>query len=98
MTEQAWTHEQIVLFNRFRAQGISRLTIARRLGLGIEQVNERFAAEQPISRRMQATIDGAPLLEERDRLMSLPRTLTESQFGDPLPGRSALDRYTCGND
>lgn len=41
------------------------------------------------------TVHGRPsaeLLEERDRLLSLPRDTTAELMGDPLPGRSALDR------
>lgn len=32
------------------------------------------------------------LLAERDRLSNMPKTLSQHFFGDPMPGRSALDR------
>ena len=34
----------------------------------------------------------AVVAAERDMAMSLPQTLTASIMGDPMPGRSALDR------
>lgn len=45
----------------------------------------------------QPTQYGRPtpeMLAERDYLFSLPRTITADLCGDPLPGRSALERRT----
>ncbi len=36
------------------------------------------------------------VIAERDRVMAAPREMSAIAFGDPLPGRSALDRRNGG--
>lgn len=41
---------------------------------------------------MDRTVPPADVLAERARALSQPRTITAAVFGDPPPGRSALDK------
>ena len=47
-----------------------------------------------IERGHSSVIVPPEALEERDRVLNAPRTLVAELMGDPLPGRSALDRMT----
>lgn len=55
----------------------------------INEYQRSFRAVGLVTIHCRPSVD---LLEERDRLLSLPRPLTAELMGDPLPGRSALDR------
>lgn len=49
------------------------------------------------AKRDEVSVPDAPALEARAALLADRRDLTGRVFGDPLPGRSALDRRRAGH-
>lgn len=88
-----WTPKRIAVLRHFAAQGLRPDQIARHIsGVTAQQVEHKLSSFclSEYARRRRAEEDAR--LAERDRVLSQPRTLTAELCGDPLPGRSALDR------
>jgi hypothetical protein len=79
-----------------RAEDYHDLTIAKALNLTEAQVRYKFTDEAHAQRACRERIHLHAALTQRDALFAIPRSLTASVMGDPLPGRSALDKLRAG--
>jgi hypothetical protein len=89
---QIWTMRRWERAQELRAKGFSDASIASDLGLTKTQVAHKFSNEAHAHRASREKRQVEGVLIERDALFATPRTLTELVCGDPLPGRSALDK------
>lgn len=89
-----WTPELWERAQRLRAEGRSLSVIARECGVTPHQVQWKFQNEDYRHRTAAARLSEAAVAVDRERRLaaSLRMTLTQSVFGDPPPGYSALDR------
>ena len=92
-----WTVEEDAQLLRLRAEGKTFLTIAHRLGRRQRSCAEHYAllCGEPASGDYGGVRHEPPpsILAERDACLSYGHvSLTAAICGDPLPGRSALDR------
>jgi hypothetical protein len=99
-----WSAEDLALAQLLREQKLTYSEIGKRIGRVPGAVRDKLiaAAEQnwrlehgtpPAPGSPVRTIDIPPEVQhERDRALAAPRDLTAILLGDPLPGRSALDR------
>ncbi len=89
---QIWSPEKWQRAQEMRAADYHDVTIAKELGFTEAQVRYKFtndaAAHRPSLDRQQLRA----VLNERDALFAKPRALTAVLLGDPLPGRSMLDK------
>lgn len=93
-----WRDDDWVRAKRMRRGGMSYRHIAEALHISEDRVKMKFANDaaklrmergEPV--RKNGVVPNSVLLE-RDRAKARPITLTAEIFGDPLPGRSALDK------
>ena len=66
-----------------------------------ERAQRALVRETVAAAREGGTYRGPPrppeeVIAERDHAIAAPRSLSAIAFGDPLPGRSALDRRGAG--
>ncbi len=87
-----WSPQRWQRAQDLRAKGFSDSSIANDIGLTKTQVSHKLGNEAHARRAFRAKQQLRESLNERDALFAIPRTLTASVFGDPLPGRSALDK------
>lgn len=98
MSRTEWTPEALALLAQRLAEKVPVRLIAEELGRNRSTVRAKISY-------MKGSFKGRPgagnvtpvyapdhVMEERDRVINGQRTLTGVMFGDPLPGRSALDR------
>ena len=93
---QIWTTKRWERAQELRAKGFSDASIAADLGLTRVQVYHKFNNEASSERNRRDKQAVKDTLDRRDALFATPRTLTETICGDPLPGRSALDKKNSG--
>lgn len=94
-----WTEREYRDAKRFLAQGWSYQQIAARFGRSPDAVQKRLRADPTRFRTiLHGDVVAPPSVPESveadrdERAMLEPRSLTALICGDPLPGRSALDK------
>lgn len=105
MNNQVWTPEEYELAKKLRWSGLTWSQIGERLGRSEKSIRRHIGAskKEPRPRKeyfFRATYratkarEYAPLavLEEREFAMSRELTIGQELLGEPLPGRSALER------
>lgn len=95
---QIWSPQKWQRAEKMRADGYRDDQIAREIGLTESQVTNKFTNMAYFHKRSARKQVSCEALDERDALFALPRTVTESICGDPLPGRSALDKLRQGHE
>lgn len=93
---QIWTPEKWQRAQDMRSADYHDVSIAKELGFTEAQVRYKFTNEAAAHRPSREREELRAALNERDALLATPRTLTEVVCGDPLPGRSALDKIRRG--
>lgn len=89
---QIWTPYKWQIAVEMKQDGCDFEQIGTALGLSFAQVQSKFSNERYSPRNADAKVEMATRLNERDSLFAKRRSLTAELLGDPLPGRSALDR------
>ncbi len=89
---QIWSPAKWQRAQDLRAKGFSDASIASDLGLTLTQIRHKFTNEAHSQRAFREKREIEAVLAQRDALLVHPRTLTALVCGDPLPGRSALDK------
>jgi hypothetical protein len=102
-----WTPEEDEIGRRLLGEHATEAEFLEKLGRTQEVVKKHFyyaehratvlrrRSEATRGPRQQVTIANAPslaMMDDAQRPLATPRSLTSEYFGDPLPGRSALDR------
>ncbi|WP_316184700.1 hypothetical protein [Bradyrhizobium sp. SZCCHNRI1003] len=107
-----WTPHDIARLARLAEAGARWVEVAAAIGRASESCQMKWHAiatdDQKATRAaaMDAKRGGrpslpAPVPKQKQAVLAIvapsgPRTLTAAMFGDPLPGRSALDRKVAG--
>jgi hypothetical protein len=94
MTGYPLTSDEIHTARLLRSEGKTIEQIARRLKRSREAVSDACVGlDRLVFNEVRPTVVPARVLAERDARLSLShRDVTAAIAGDPLPGRSALDR------
>lgn len=89
---QIWTDAKWKRAQAMRAEGFQNFAIGEELGLTDVQVGYKFNNELYAQRAARDKKRLEAEMDKRDALFAQPQSLTASICGDPMPGRSALDR------
>lgn len=89
---QIWTDEKWQRAQALRTAGKRDDEIGAALGLTETQVGYKFNNELYAQRAARDKKRIEAEMDKRDALLAIPQSLTAAICGDPLPGRSALDK------
>lgn len=94
-----WTEREFEMAKHMKRSGMTYQEIAAELGRLPESIRTKFRRESEVRTQHpkvhQAEFIPPPpqyVLDERDRAYSADKTIATELMGDPLPGRSALER------